>query len=59
MKEANLPKDYFISQKRFGNDIKRQKSFLLEKEYIKGLFHDRSSSWYSRAHWPERAEREC
>ena len=42
MKEANLPKDYFISQKRFGNDIKRQKSFLIEKEYIKSMFPHRA-----------------
>tara|TARA_B100000941_G_C28495898_1_gene550950 strand:+ start:527 stop:1216 length:690 start_codon:yes stop_codon:yes gene_type:complete len=42
MKEANLTKDYYISQKRFGNDIKRQKSFVIEKQYIQSLFHKRS-----------------
>ena len=42
MKDANLTKDYYVSQKRFGNDIKRQKSFVIEKQYIQSLFHKRS-----------------
>ena len=42
MKDANLTKDYYVSQKRFGNDIKRQKSFVIEKQYIQSLFYKRS-----------------